>query len=125
MDLKTLKLELLERIALIDDEARLKALKRLLDSPRGYGVPNEKMSVVKEGEEPYLPIGQETFSLQEVRSIVEAVRDEYDELDLELSPEALAELDKRREEMISGKAKGLSWAEVQQLLDADRKADHA
>ena len=125
MDIKTLKLELLERIALIDDETRLKALKRVLDSPQGYGNPNETMSVVKEGEEPYLPIGQETFSLQEVRSIVEAVRDEYDELDLELSPEELAELDKRREEMNSGKAKGLSWAEVQQLLDEDRKADHA
>lgn len=55
MDIKTLKLELLERIALIDDEARLLALKRLLDAPRGYGIPNEKLSVVKEGEEAYAP----------------------------------------------------------------------
>lgn len=53
MDLKTLKLELLERIALIDDEMRLQAIKRLLDAPRGYGIPNERMSVVKEGEERY------------------------------------------------------------------------
>ena len=46
MDLKTLKLELLERIALIDNEERLLAVKRLLDAPRGYGIPNEKLSVV-------------------------------------------------------------------------------
>ena len=32
MDLKTLKLELLERIALLEDEARLMALKRALDA---------------------------------------------------------------------------------------------
>lgn len=53
MDLKTLKLELLERIALIDDELRLLAVKRLLDAPRGYGIPNEQMSVVKENEAAY------------------------------------------------------------------------
>ena len=52
MDLKTLKLELLERIALIDDENRLLALKRLLDAPRGYGIPNEQMSM-EEGEDRY------------------------------------------------------------------------
>jgi hypothetical protein len=33
MDLKTLKLELLERIALLEDEPRLLALKRLLNLP--------------------------------------------------------------------------------------------
>jgi hypothetical protein len=38
MDIKALKLELLERIAALDDESRLLALKRLLDLPRGYGV---------------------------------------------------------------------------------------
>lgn len=53
MDIKDLKLELLERIALIDDEVRLLAVKRLLDAPRGYGIPNEQMSVVKEGEVTY------------------------------------------------------------------------
>ncbi len=42
MDLKTLKLELLERIAWIDDQERLLALKRLLDAPRDYGIPDGK-----------------------------------------------------------------------------------
>lgn len=53
MDLRTLKLELIERIANLDDEARLLALERLLDSPRNVGSPNENPSVVKEGEEAY------------------------------------------------------------------------
>ena len=53
MDLKTLKLELIERIANLDDEARLLALERLLDSPHNVGSPNENPSVVKEGEEAY------------------------------------------------------------------------
>lgn len=60
MDLKTLKLELLERIALLEDETRLMALKRLLDSPRGYGIPNEHLSVVKEGEETYIRVARRT-----------------------------------------------------------------
>lgn len=42
MGLKTLKLELLERIALIDDQERLLALKRLLGGPRDYGIPDGK-----------------------------------------------------------------------------------
>lgn len=122
MDLKTLKLELLERIALIDNEERLLALKRVLDSPRGYGIPNEKMSVMKEGEAGFIPKGQQTFSLDEVRAIVDAVREEFDfDLDAELSPEALAELEKRDHEMDSGQVKGYTWEEVQRLLDGDRQ----
>ena len=70
MDLKTLKLELLERIALLEDEARLMALKRLLDSPRGYGIPNEHLSVVKEGEEPYIKLEDRSYSADEVRRLM-------------------------------------------------------
>jgi hypothetical protein len=122
MDLKTLKLELLERIALIDSEERLLALKRLLDAPRGYGIPNEKLSVVKEGGGGFIPKGQQTFTLDEVRAIVEAVREEFEfDLDEELSPEEIAELDKRDHELDSGKVKGYTWEEVQVILDGDRK----
>ncbi len=70
MDLKTLKLELLERIALLDDEDRLLALKRLLDAPRGYGIPNEKLSVVREGEAPYLKLEDRMYTAEEVRSLL-------------------------------------------------------
>lgn len=53
MDIKSLKLELFERIALIDDEQRLLTLKRVLDAPRGYGIPNERLNVVKEEAQAY------------------------------------------------------------------------
>ena len=49
MDLKALKLELLERIAKLDDEARLLALKSVLDNPLTYAS-NDHLSVVREGE---------------------------------------------------------------------------
>ena len=71
MDLKTLKLELLERIALLDDEARLLALKRLLDAPRGYGIPNEHLSIVQEGAEGYIKLEDRSYTAEEVRRIVE------------------------------------------------------
>ncbi|MBK9276393.1 MAG: addiction module protein [Flavobacteriales bacterium] len=122
MDIKTFKLELLERIALIDDEERLLALKRVLDSPRGYGISNERMSVMKEGEAGFIPKGQQAFSLDEVRAIVDAVREEFEfDLDAELSPEEVAELEKRDREMDSGRVKGYTWEEVQRLLDGDRQ----
>lgn len=122
MDLKTLKLELLERIAQIDDEARLLAIKRVLDAPRDYGIPNEKMSVVKEGPGALITKGQQTFTLDEVRAIVDAVREEFEfDLDDELSPEEVAELAKRDREMDSGKVKGYTWEEVERILDGDRE----
>ena len=125
MDLKTLKLELLERIALIDDETRLLALKRLLDAPRGYGIPNEQLSVVKEGEEPYPRIEDRSYTGEEVRKMFEESRLKWEEeeFDPELTDGQVAELDRRDEEMKSGKVKGIPWEEVQRLLDEDRKRD--
>ena len=74
MDLKDLKLELLERIALIDDEARLHAIKRLLDAPRGYGIPNEKLSVVKEGEGLDALVEDRNYSGSEVQALIDKLR---------------------------------------------------
>jgi hypothetical protein len=73
MDLKTLKLELLERIALLEDEARLLALKRLLDGPPTYTVPSDHLSVVREGEAPYLKLEDRMYTAAEVRKLVVAV----------------------------------------------------
>jgi hypothetical protein len=125
MDIKALKLELIERIAKLDNETRLLTLKRLLDAQLGYDIPNEKLSVVKEELEAYLPGSGQYFTLDEVRVIVAAVKEEFRDHDLEqeLSPEEIAELDRRHEEMVSGKVKGLTWEEVQRLLDEDRKRD--
>lgn len=70
MDIKALKLELLERIALIDDGDRLLALKRMLDGPVGYAQPGSRLSVVQEEMARYLPSGRENFSAGEVRAII-------------------------------------------------------
>ena len=60
--------------------------------------------------------------MDEVRAIVEAVREEFEfDLDEELSPEEIAELDKRDDELDRGKVKGYTWEEVQVILDGDRK----
>ncbi len=71
MDLKSLKLELLERISLLEDEARLLALKRLLDAPRDYGIPNEHLSIVKEGHALYTRLEDRHYTAEEVRGIVD------------------------------------------------------
>ncbi len=73
MDLKALKLELLERIANLEDEARLLALKRLLDGPPTYAVPNDHLSVVREGAAPYLKLEDRMYTAEEVRKVVEEV----------------------------------------------------
>ena len=91
MDLKTLELELLERIALLEDEARLLALKRLLDGPPTYTVPSDHLSVVREG--------------------VEAVSDE-------LSPEEGAALDASRERFLKGEGQWLTRAELEARMNA-------
>ena len=123
MDLKTLKLELLERIALIDNEERLLALKRLLDAPRGYGIPNEQLSVVKEGEEPYPRIEDRSYSGEEVRKMFEEARHKWDEeeFDIDITEEQEAELKERDRQMESGEVKAYTWEEVQQKLDSDRE----
>ncbi|HEX2618291.1 MAG TPA: hypothetical protein VHL57_12160, partial [Flavobacteriales bacterium] len=110
MDLKTLKLELLERIALIDDEARLLALKRMLDSPRGYGIPNEQLSVVKEGEETYQHNDMLMYSWEEVKLLLEEERKRRDNGD-SISDEELAELDARHQARLSGASKGFTMEE--------------
>lgn len=121
MDLKTLKLELLERIALIDDEERLLALKRVLDAPRGYGIPNEKLSVVQD------PSGADRmYTSEEVKRILEEDRAQQVALrhepgDLELSAEELAVLDERRERHLKGASRSYTWDQVEEILKNDLK----
>ena len=121
MDLKTLKLELLERIANLEDEARLHALKRLLDGPPTYATPGDHLTVVREGEAPYLKLEDRLYTAAEVRALVESILVELDRDDDEVDPELIAELQKRDGEMDSGKVKGYTWEEVQAILDGDRE----
>lgn len=119
MDLKNLKLELLERIALLEDEVRLLALKRLLDGPPTYTLPGDHLTVVREGEAPYLKLEDRLYTAAEVRALVEEVLLERE--DEEVDPELIAELEKRDREMDSGEVKGHTWEEVQAILDDDRR----
>jgi hypothetical protein len=116
MDLKTLKLELLERIALLDDEARLLALKRLLDAPRGYGIPNEHLSVVQEEEEGYIKLEDRNYSAAEVRKLIEELivqieKDHIDPAD-QLSEEEWDALEADRKAYLRGEGKNISWDEL-------------
>lgn len=130
MDLKALKLELLERIANLDDEARLLALKCLLDGPPTYAVPGDHLTVVREGPAsawasadelaPYLKLEDRMYTAEEVRALVESILVDLEREDEELDTEVIAELEKRRGEMESGAVKGRTWQEVQASLDADR-----
>lgn len=120
MDIKAIKLELLERIALLDDELRLLALKRLLDLPRGYGVVNEKMSVVKEREEGYEQDTSGFYSWEEVQQLLEEDR-AYRSEGNSITDEDLAELDARHAARVSGASKGFSMEESLRMIRARKK----
>lgn len=122
MDLNTLKLELLERIALLDDEARLLALKRLLDGPPTYMLPSEHLSVVREGAAPYLKLEDRMYTADEVRALVEEVLATVptgapDEV---IGAEELAELERRHQARLSGESKGSSRKESMSRLRSRR-----
>ncbi|MBK9419826.1 MAG: hypothetical protein IPN44_02085 [Flavobacteriales bacterium] len=121
MDLKSLKLELLERISLMEDEVRLMALKRLLDAPRGYGIPNEHLSVVKEGEEPYLKLEDRSYSAAEVRILLNELRNKIDHEETGLAPEDVAQLERSRERFLRGEGKWYSLEEIEAGMKDRRK----
>ena len=125
MDLKALKLELLERIANLDDEARLFALKRLLDLPAGkaggpptYAVPGDHLTVVREGQAPYLKLEDRMYTAAEVRALVEEVLAKLPAgvSDEEIGAEELAELERRRQARLSGESKGSSRKDSMERL---------
>jgi len=121
MDLKTLKLELLERIANLEDEARLLALKRLLDLPAGqaggpptYATPGEHLSIVREGQAPYLKLEERMYTAEEVRKLVDEVLAQATEDHTDLSSEEVAALDASRERFLNGEG---TWLTRQEMED--------
>lgn len=116
----------LDFVEVISDGRKVAFANQALDATRSYRIPEGKLSVVKESEGAYIPKGQRTFTLDEVRSIVDAVREEFEfDLDDELSPKEIAELNKRDRDMDSGKVKSYTWDQVQRMLDGDRKKQRA
>ena len=122
MDLKTLKLELLERIALLEDEPRLLALKRLLDGPPTYTLPGDHLSVVREGEAPYLKLEDRLYTAAEVRALVEEVLATVPTgaSDEEIDAEELAELERRHQARLSGESIGSSRKDSMERLRSRR-----
>ncbi len=122
MDLKTLKLELLERIALLEDEPRLLALKHLLDGPPTYTLPSEHLSVVREGEARYLKLEDRLYTADEVRALVEEVlaRVPTGVSEEEIDAEEIAELERRHQARLSGESKGSSRKGSMERLRARR-----
>jgi len=131
MDLKTLKLELLERIANLEDEPRLLALKRLLDLPAGqaggpptYTVPNDHLSIVREGQTPYLKLEDRMYTAEEVRKLVDELLHEVDKdagpLSSQLSQQEWDELDADHAAYLRGEGHNFTWEEVKDQLRKDR-----
>jgi len=119
MDLKDLKLELLERIALLDDDVLLHAVKRLLDAPRGYGIPNENLSVVKEGQQPYLHIEDRTYTGEEVRRLFDDLRSALEREGAGTDEAEVALLDARRARHLKGEGRSYTVEEMLALLKKD------
>lgn len=119
MDLKTLKLELLERIANLDDEARLLALKRLLDGPPTYIVPSDHLTVVRDGAAPYLKLEDRMYTAAEVWALVEevlrAAADQEDYASL-FTAEEWDAMDREREQADRGEGTFYTIEELEERL---------
>ncbi|MGV9012556.1 MAG: hypothetical protein ACOH13_08185 [Flavobacteriales bacterium] len=130
MDTHTLKLELIERIAKLEDGSRLLALKRLLDMPVGqasgpptYTAPSDHLSIVREGEASYLKLEDRDYSAAEVRALLEKVLHEV-EADQEnyashFTPEEWDAMDREREEVARGEGTFYTIEEVITHLKED------
>jgi hypothetical protein len=128
MDLKALKLELLERIANLEDEARLLALKRLLDGPPTYAAPSvryasDHLSIVREGQAPYLKLEDRMYTADEVRALVEEVLREMEADHKDYASHFTAEewdaMDREREQADRGDGTFYTIEEVMEHLKKD------
>lgn len=120
MDLKSLKLELLERISLLEDETRLLALKRLLDAPRGYGVPNEHLSVVKEEEALYVKLEDRSYSAEEVRNILRELMAALEADVNDLDADERVALEANRQRYLCGEGTWFTLEELEARMKARR-----
>lgn len=120
MDLDTLKLHLIGRIASMDDEARLLALKRVLDGPHTYDPPSEHLTVVKESAPPYEGHVPGTYTREQVQRILEEDRNHRGSPAApELSDEELALLDERRERHLKGESRSYTWEQAEEIMRKD------
>lgn len=121
MDLEATKRSILERIAKIDDEPRLLALKRWADRQDQYF--DREWNVVPpseavDSELPMFRVEERNYTAAEVRALLDEVRltFESDEDAPFLSQAEIAKLDQDAEDMRSGKMKGYTMEEVMERL---------
>ena len=123
MDLKALKLELIERIANLDDEARLLALKGLLDGPPTYALPGDHLTVVREGQRPYLKLEDRMYTAEVVRKMVEevlrGVEAEREDYASHFTAEEWDAMDREREQADRGEGTFYTIEEVMEHLKKD------
>ena len=117
MDLEAIKRSILERIAKIDDEPRLLALKRWADRQDQYFDRDWNVvppSEAVDSELPMFRVEERDYSADEVRALLDEVRltFESDEDAPFLSQAEIAKLDQDAEDMRSGKVKGYTIEEV-------------
>ena len=74
MDTRALKLELLEKLALLNDAAKLEEVKHVLDGTDGFELSDQQLSVVNERYEAYQRGEAKTYSWAEVQRMLEEER---------------------------------------------------
>jgi pantothenate kinase len=74
MDSRALKLELLEKLAALNDEAKLVEVKHILDGTDGFELSDAELSVVSDRFEQYKRGEAKTYTWEEVQRMLEENR---------------------------------------------------
>ena len=74
MNTRSLKLELLEKLAAVNDEAKLVEVKHVLDGTDGFELSDAELSVVSERHEQYKRGDAKTYTWEEVQRMLEENR---------------------------------------------------
>jgi len=74
MDTRALKLELLEKLAMLNDAAKLEEVKHALDGTDGFELTDQQLSMVNERDEAYQRGEAKTYSWEEVQQMLEEER---------------------------------------------------
>jgi len=126
MDTRALKLELLEKLAAVNDAAKLVEVKHTLDGTDAFELSDQELNVVNERYEEYKREEAKTYTWFEVQRILDEDRRHQETLrhqpgELELSDAELAILDERRERHLKGESRSYSWDQVEEILKNDLK----
>jgi len=74
MDTRALKLELLEKLAAVNDAAKLNEVKHVLDDTDGFELSDEQLNVVSERYEQHMRGEAKTYFWEEVQCMLEENR---------------------------------------------------